>query len=131
MLTEKDVERIRAFIKDNDIEHAAEKILFVLGFKNKLQGTRFLKDALVKMYSGEVCFLCREVYPQIASKYNTTSKRVERCIRNSIRCSLAAGTLCRLNDLFGFKIVDKYAPTNSELITDICTWIRLEKIGIA
>lgn len=126
-LTEKDIDKTLEFVKCNDIENIAEKMLFILGFKSNLLGTRYVKEGIVQMYNGGVVS-CRTLYTQIAQKYDTTHTRVERSIRHAINDSQASGCLDRLNDLFRCQILDsKYAPTNSEFMSAICTWVHIEK----
>jgi two-component system response regulator (stage 0 sporulation protein A) len=103
-------------------------VLFVLGFKSNLSGTGYLREAIVQMYDCKTCLICKELYPNIASKFNTTPQRVERCIRHAISTCVDSTTIFRFNDLCGVQVIDKrYSPTNSEFITQICTWLHLVK----
>lgn len=126
-LSEKDVEKTAAYVQNNEIENIAETMLFILGFKSNLLGTRYVKDGIVLMYNRKATS-CRLLYDEIAQKFGTTFSRVERSIRHAIGESHANGYLDRLNDLFRFQILDcNYAPTNSEFISAICTWVHIEK----
>lgn len=128
LFAEKCCEKVRIFIQNNDMEAVAGTILFALGFKSKLSGTKYLHAALVEMQKIEECCLRRDLYPKIAEKFNTNSSCVERSIRHSINDCLIAGTLLRMNDLLGVPVVNgKYPPTNSELISSLSAWIRLER----
>lgn len=122
---EKEREKIKMFIANNDIETAVGLMLFQIGFKSKLQGTKYLHAALVEMQSKEHC-LCYELYDKIAQKFQTTAVCVERSIRHSINSCLLDGALSRANELLDMPIVDeKYPPTNRELIFQLSAWIRL------
>lgn len=126
-LSDKDVDATVEFVRINSIENIAEKLLFILGFKSSLLGTRYIRDGIVNIYNQDFCSF-RTLYEQIAKKYNTTYTCVERSIRHSISESHANGYLDRLNDLFRYQILDsKYPPTNSEFISAICTWVHIEK----
>lgn len=123
-----DFEEVMNFVRDNEISNVAEKLLFVLGFKSNLFGTRYLIDGIVLRYAKENASLCKELYPEIAQKYNTTASRVERGIRHCISGCYESGNLSMLNQLFHCNIVSSnYSPTNSELISSICTAIHIEK----
>lgn len=126
--SDKNNEKLSAFVKNESVENIAEYILFRLGFKSNLQGTKFLTDAIVRKYTTKIGSLCKQLYPQIAAKYDTKGQRVERSIRHAINECYASGNLARANDMLGCQIVDSnYPPTNSEFISSICTWIHLER----
>lgn len=125
----KNNEKFIAYIKNASIEHAVEYLLFRLGFKCNLQGTKFLQEAIVCKYTTKIDSLSKQLYPQIAAKYETKGERVERSIRHTINECYSSGNLNRANDLLGCNIISNYPPTNSEFISAICTWLRLERIN--
>lgn len=127
-MEEKDLQELRDFVRDNEIQTVAEKLLLVAGFKSNLSGTKFLVDGIVLWYKTTISTLCHELYPQIAQKYNAKQEKVERDIRNSINECYKSGELILLNRIFRCKLVKaNYAPTNSELISSVCAAIRIEK----
>lgn len=126
-LSEKDVETTIEFVKLNPIENVAEKVLFILGFKSSLLGTKYIRDGIVTLYNNEHESY-RTMYGKIADAHKTTHTCVERSIRHAINDCYKSGYLERLNELFRCQIVDPaYAPTNSEFISAICTWVHIEK----
>ena len=124
-------ERLVSFVKNDNVESFVELLLFRLGFKSNLQGTKFLAEAIVTMYTTKVDSLCKDLYPQIAVKYGTKGERVERSIRHTINECYASGKLTHANELLGCQIISNYPPTNSEFISSICTWIRVERVYVA
>ena len=124
---EKSNENFVAYVRRESVENVAELILFRLGFKSNLLGTQYLKEAIVSKYTTKIDSLCRHLYPLVATKFNTKSARVERSIRHTINECHASGKLLRANDLLGWQMVTNYPPTNSEFISSICTWMRLER----
>ena len=69
-----------------------------------------------------------ELYPEIASKYDTTSSRVERAIRHAIEVSWSRGDYDVMEDLFGHSVdYDRAQPTNSEFIAKIADKLRLDR----
>ena len=125
---EKQRDRFAFFVKSESVENAVEFMLFQFGFKSNLQGTGFLKDAIVENYTTKIRSLSKGLYPRIAVKHDSTAERVERSIRHTINECFSAGNLVRANDLLGFQIISNYPPTNSEFISSICTWLRLERM---
>ena len=76
-------------------------------------------------------FITKEIYPQIASKYDTTPSRVERAIRHAIEVSWIRGDLALMEDLFGFSVsCDKAKPTNSEFLSTIADRIKLTRCAL-
>ena len=62
-----------------------KKLLLSLGVMPNLRGFRYLCDAidLYNQRGGDIS-ITKELYPAIAAKHNTTSSRMERCIRTVI-----------------------------------------------
>ena len=72
--------------------------------------------------------ITKELYPEIASKYDTTSSRVERAIRHAIEVSWSRGDYDVMEDLFGHSVdYDRAKPTNSEFIATIADKLRLDR----
>ena len=71
--------------------------------------------------------ITKELYPEIASKFNTTVSRVERAIRHAIEVSWNRGNWQLMEDIFGHSVdIDKAKPTNSEFIVTVADKLRLE-----
>ena len=80
------------------------------------------------MYENEInsTLVTKDIYPEIAMKYDTTSSRVERAIRHAIEISWVRGDLKLMEDLFGHSIdFERSKPTNSEFLTTIADRIKL------
>ena len=61
--------------------------------------------------------ITKELYPEVAEKYDTTVSRVERAIRHAIEVSWNRGSWDLMEEIFGHSIdIDKAKPTNSEFI---------------
>ncbi len=115
----------------SDVNDVAERLLFALGFKSKLIGTQYLKEAIVLRFemNGMVhTGLTSIIYPAVAQKFDSTVNRVERAIRNTINDCFDIGNLMALNDLTLCKIVSSaYPPTNGELLSSIVSWLQIER----
>ena len=82
---------------------------------------------LIKIDVKDKGIIVAELYPDIASKYDTTVSRVERAIRHAIEVSWLRGDIDLMEDIFGHSVdIDRAKPTNSEFIVTIADKLRLE-----
>lgn len=106
------------------------RMLFLMGFRNNLIGTAYLKDAILLLYNlnaGIKINLCKEIYSKVAERNCSTVNRVERDIRHCIQDCYNRGKLFAFNALVHCEIVTKdYTITNSELLKSIVSWLRME-----
>ena len=111
------------------IEEAVQRLFFALGFKNKLSGTLFLKEAIViwcSIPNSKRVMLTSDIYPTVAVTFNSTPWRVERAIRNTLIDCHRNGRLIYLNDLALSDVVSTaYVPTNGEFLSVVVAWLRL------
>ena len=71
--------------------------------------------------------ITKQLYPDIAHKFKTTSSRVERAIRHAIEIAWGRGQLETVENIFGYTVnSSKGKPTNSEFIAMIADKLRLE-----
>ena len=71
--------------------------------------------------------ITKELYPEIANKYDTTVSRVERAIRHAIEVSWNRGDIDLMEEIFGHSVdYDRAKPTNSEFIVTVSDKLRLE-----
>ena len=71
--------------------------------------------------------ITKELYPEIARKYETTPSRVERAIRHAIEVSWNRANWELLEEIFGYSVdIDKSKATNSEFMVTIADKLRLE-----
>ncbi len=112
----------------NSIEIEVSNILHELGIPSHLKGYQYIRDGIILMYENEInsTLVTKDIYPEIAMKYDTTSSRVERAIRHAIEISWVRGDLKLMEDLFGHSIdFERSKPTNSEFLTTIADRIKL------
>ncbi len=75
--------------------------------------------------------ITKELYPEIASRYETTISRVERAIRHAIEVSWNRGDYELMEDIFGHSVdYDRAKPTNSEFIVTVADKLRLDNTRI-
>ena len=113
----------------NNLEISVTHMLHELGMPSHIKGYQYVRDGIVMIYNNPdiVGGITKELYPDVASKYNTTVSRVERAIRHAIEVSWNRGNWDLMEEVFGHSVdIDKAKPTNSEFIVTIADKLRLE-----
>lgn len=113
-----------------DLATELSAILQEAGILPHIKGYSYLREAIIEVIDNVelLSAVTKELYPNIANKFNTTSSRVERAIRHSIEVSWNRGQLENLNSISGFNVnFEKGKPTNSEFIALISDKFRLRQ----
>lgn len=120
--------------KSANLEIEISELLHNLGVPSNILGYKYAREAVKFVCSNDsgISFITKEIYPCIASKFNSNSSRVERAIRHAIEVSWERGDLDLIEALFGHSIdYDRSKPTNSEFINTLADHIRLkQKVSI-
>jgi len=118
----------------NNLQISITKILHELGIPSHIKGYQYIREGISIIYkSRKVGCITKELYPELADKFETTTSRVERAIRHAIEVSWNRGNWDLMEEIFGHSVdIDKAKPTNSEFIVTIADKLRLEsnKIGV-
>jgi len=107
-------------------------IIKEIGVPAHIKGYAFLREAIQMVYSDVELLgaVTKVLYPDIATKFNTTPSRVERAIRHAIEVAWNRGNYEVISKLFGYTVHHlKSKPTNSEFIAMIADKIRLEHMA--
>lgn len=113
----------------NKLEISITRMLHELGMPSHIKGYQYIRDGIVMIYNNPdiIGGITKELYPDVATKYNTTVSRVERAIRHAIEVSWNRGNWDLMEEIFGHSVdIDKAKPTNSEFIVTIADKLRLE-----
>ena len=113
----------------NNLQVSITKTLHELGVPSHIKGYQYIREGISIVYERPeiVGGITKELYPEIAKKYNTTVSRVERAIRHAIEISWNRGNWQLMEDIFGHSVdIDKAKPTNSEFIVTVADKLRLE-----
>ena len=113
----------------NSIETLVTNIIHEVGVPAHIKGYQYIRDGIVMIYNNPdiIGGITKELYPDVAIKYNTTVSRVERAIRHAIEVSWNRGNWDLMEEIFGHSVdIDKAKPTNSEFIVTIADKLRLE-----
>ena len=115
--------------RNQQIELTITKTLHSLGVPSHIKGYQYIRDGIYMMYQEPSLIggITKELYPEIASKYDTTASRVERAIRHAIEISWNRGDYDLMEEIFGHSVdYDRAKPTNSEFIATVADKIRLD-----
>ena len=113
----------------NNLQISVTKILHELGVPSHIKGYQYIREGILLIYNNPEIIggITKELYPEIANKYDTTVSRVERAIRHAIEVSWNRGDWELMEEIFGHSVdIDKAKPTNSEFIVTVADKLRLE-----
>ena len=117
-------------VNDRDLKMVITSLLHSLGIPSHIKGYMYIRDGIGLMYNkpSMIGAITKELYPEIADKYDTTSSRVERAIRHAIEVSWTRGDYELMEDIFGHSVdYDRAKPTNSEFIATLADKLRIER----
>lgn len=117
-------------ITNQDLKQTITTLLHSLGIPSHIKGYMYIRDGISLMYNkpSMIGAITKELYPEIADKYDTTTSRVERAIRHAIEVSWSRGDYDLMEDIFGHSVdYDRAKPTNSEFIATLADKLRLER----
>ena len=113
----------------NNLEISITRMLHELGMPSHIKGYQYIREGIMMVYNNPdiIGGITKELYPDVATKYDTTVSRVERAIRHAIEVSWNRGNWDLMEEIFGHSVdIDKAKPTNSEFIVTIADKLRLE-----
>lgn len=115
--------------KYNNLQIAITKILHELGIPSHIKGYQYIRDGVGMVFDNPdiIGGITKELYPELASKFDTTVSRVERAIRHAIEVSWNRGNWDLMEEIFGNSVdIDRAKPTNSEFIVTVADKLRLD-----
>ena len=116
-------------LHQNNIRLSITKTLHDLGIPSHIKGYQYIRDGVEIIFERPdvIGGITKELYPELANKFETTVSRVERAIRHAIEVSWNRGDWDLMEELFGHSVdIDKAKPTNSEFMVTIADKLRLE-----
>ncbi len=114
----------------NNLQISITKVLHELGVPSHIKGYQYIREGINLLYYNPdmIGGITKELYPEIAEKFDTTVSRVERAIRHAIEVSWNRGDWDLMDEIFGHSVdIDKAKPTNSEFIVTIADKLRLDR----
>ena len=134
-------ERVKMLLKPSDTKEISENggekelelkvtgVIHNVGIPANIKGYSYLRDAIMMTVKDNELMhaVTKQLYPEVAKRYKTTSSRVERAIRHAIEVACTRGNEEFFYKLFGYTVSTlKGKPTNSEFIALIADKLRLE-----
>ena len=113
----------------NNIQISITKILHELGIPSHIKGYQYIRDGVCLIFENPnmIGGITKELYPELADKFDTTVSRVERAIRHAIEVSWNRGNWDLMEEIFGNSVdIDRAKPTNSEFIVTVADKLRLD-----
>ena len=112
----------------HNLQISITNILHELGVPSHIKGYQYIREGISIIYERPdvIGGITKELYPEIADKYETTVSRVERAIRHAIEVSWNRGSWDLMEEIFGHSVdIDKAKPTNSEFIAMVADKLRM------
>ena len=118
----------------NNLQISITKILHELGIPSHIKGYQYIREGVNLVFENPdmIGGITKELYPELAGKFDTTVSRVERAIRHAIEVSWNRGSWDLMEEIFGNSVdIDRAKPTNSEFIVTVADKLRLDyhKVG--
>ena len=116
-------------VRHQDLETEVTNMIHEIGVPAHIKGYQYLRDAIIMALENMDVLnaITKQLYPDIAKKYDTTPSRVERAIRHAIEVAWSRGKMDTIDKLFGYTINNgKGKPTNSEFVALVADRLRLE-----
>ena len=113
----------------SNLQISITKMLHELGMPSHIKGYQYIREGISMIYNNPALIggITKELYPDLAMKFDTTVSRVERAIRHAIEVSWNRGNWDYMEEIFGHSVdIDKAKPTNSEFIVTVADKLRLE-----
>ena len=113
----------------SNLQVSITKILHELGIPSHIKGYQYIREGIGIIFERPETIggITKELYPELADKYDTTVSRVERAIRHAIEVSWNRADYNTMNKIFCHSIdYDRAKPTNSEFMVTFSDALRLE-----
>lgn len=125
-----DVDFLETKESGNNIQMSISKLLHSLGVPSHIKGYQYIRESIYMMYSAKEMIggITKEIYPEIAVRFDTTASRVERAIRHAIEVSWSRGDYDLMEEIFGHSVdYDRAKPTNSEFIATLADRLKIDE----
>lgn len=115
--------------KSKQLDERITNIFITVGIPAHIKGYQFLREAIKMAIDSPdiINSITKRLYPSIASKFDTTSSKVERAIRHAIEVAWNRGKIENINNLFGIRVYgNNEKPTNGEFIALVADKMLIE-----
>ena len=115
--------------RSSHLEERITNIFISVGIPAHIKGYQFLREAIKLAVKSPdmINNITKKLYPSIATKFDTSSSKVERAIRHAIEVAWNRGKIENINNLFGVKVYNSSEkPTNGEFIALVADKMIIE-----
>ena len=107
------------------------KVLKELGVSPSLNGFGYLREAIALVLTDDSLLnrvITKQLYPNIAKKFNTTPSRVERGMRHAIERGFDKGNSELMEQIFGYTVSScSGRATNKEFIACVVDYFQCQE----
>ena len=117
--------------KTASLDEKISNIFITIGIPPHIKGFVYMREGIKMAVENPSIInkVTKELYPQIAIKYSTTSSKVERAIRHAIEVAWNRGRTDAISSIFGARVyIGNERPTNSEFIALVADKLILENL---
>ena len=114
---------------NSEIPKTITKMLHELGIPSHIKGYTYIREGISMLYEDPsmIGSITKELYPKLATKFDTTESRVERAMRHAIEVGWTRSDWKLTEDIFGQSVdYDRSKPTNSEFLVTLADKLRLD-----
>ena len=106
------------------------KVLNELGVDFNLKGRKYIEYGIELVTEDDEISATKELYPQIAKKYDTTPSRVERAIRHAVEKVFFCGNSDAIKNVFG-NAINMYSGkvVNMSFMLGIAKYIKINEVN--
>ncbi|MCL2862341.1 MAG: sporulation transcription factor Spo0A [Firmicutes bacterium] len=127
----KSYDKSNMLYRTNTLEERITNIFIMCGIPAHIKGYSFLREAIKLAVDNPdiINSITKRLYPDVATKFNTSPSKVERAIRHAIEVAWNRGKIENINSLFGIRVYsNKEKPTNGEFIALVADKMLLESV---
>ncbi|MGN0814151.1 MAG: sporulation transcription factor Spo0A [Candidatus Coproplasma sp.] len=113
------------------LDEKISNIFISIGIPPHIKGYQYLREGIKMAIENPSIInnVTKELYPNIAVKFETTASKVERAIRHAIEVAWNRGRVDAINAIFGVRVyIGSERPTNSEFIALVADKLILEEL---
>lgn len=115
--------------KARALDEKISNIFITVGIPAHIKGYQFLREAIKMAIDNPeiINSITKQLYPSIATIFETSASKVERAIRHAIEVAWNRGKIENINNLFGIKVYSSNEkPTNGEFIALVADKMLIE-----
>ena len=116
-------------VQNRMLDERITNIFISVGIPAHIKGYQFLREAIKMAVACPdiINSITKRLYPEVASRFDTSASKVERAIRHAIEVAWNKGKIENINQIFGVKVYSgNEKPTNGEFIALVADKMLIE-----